>query len=61
VLTNESVNVNKLMQHLKPKHCFIADRGAEFVKRKAEIVKKTRLYSCESYQQKMLLPLKLRT
>jgi hypothetical protein len=53
--------MSQLMQHLKPKHCFIADRGAEFVKRKAEIVKKTRLYSCGSYQQKMLLPLKLRT
>jgi hypothetical protein len=59
VLANESFKVNKLIRHLKTKHDSLADIGTEFFKRKAEIVKKTRLHSSGSYQQKMLLPLKL--
>jgi hypothetical protein len=51
VLANESLKVNKLIRHLKTKHCSLADRGTEFFKRKAEIVKKTRLDSSGSYQQ----------
>jgi hypothetical protein len=51
VLADESFKVNKLI-HLKTKHDSLADRGTEFVKRKAEIVKKTRLDSSGSYQQK---------
>jgi hypothetical protein len=41
-----------LIQHLKTKHDSSADRGTVFYKRKAEIVKKTRLDSSRSYQQK---------
>jgi hypothetical protein len=59
VLANESFNVNKLIRHLKTKHDSLADRGKEIFKRKAKIVKKTRLDISGSYRQKMLLPLKL--
>jgi hypothetical protein len=59
VLANESFKVNKLIRHLKTKHDSLADRDTEFFKRKAEIVKKTRLDNSGSYQQKMLLSLKL--
>jgi hypothetical protein len=52
VLANESFKVNKLIRHLKTKHDSLADRGTEFFKTKAEIVKKTRLDSSVSYQQK---------
>jgi hypothetical protein len=52
VLANESFKVNKLIRHLKTKHDSLADRGTEFFKIKAEIVKKTRLDSSGSYQQK---------
>jgi hypothetical protein len=52
VLANESFNVNKLIKHLKIKHGSLADQGAEFFKRKAETVNKTRLDSSGSYQQK---------
>jgi hypothetical protein len=48
VLANESFKVFKLIRHLKTKH----DSLAEFFKRRAEIVKKTRLDSSGSYQQK---------
>jgi hypothetical protein len=51
VLENESFKVNKLI-HLKTKHVSLADRSTEFFKRKAEIVKKTRLDSSGSYRQK---------
>jgi hypothetical protein len=47
VLANESFKVNKLI-HLKTKQ----DSLAEFFERKAEIIKKTRLDSSGSYQQK---------
>jgi hypothetical protein len=44
------------MGHLKTKHGSLADRGAEFFNRKAEIVKR-RLDSCGFYQQQnVLLP-----
>jgi hypothetical protein len=59
VLVNESFKANKLIRHLKTKHDSLADRGTNFFKIKAKIVKKTRLDSFGSYQQKMLLPLKL--
>jgi hypothetical protein len=59
VLANESFKVNKLIRHLKTKRDSLADRRTEFFKRKADIVKKTRLDSSGTYQQKMLLPLKL--
>jgi hypothetical protein len=59
VLENESFKANKLIRHLKTKHDSLADRGTDFFKRKAEIVKKTRFDSSGSDQQKMLLPLKL--
>jgi hypothetical protein len=59
VLANLSFKVNKLIRHLKTKHDSLADCGTEFFKRKADIVKKTRLDNSGSYQQKMLLPLKL--
>jgi hypothetical protein len=52
VLANESFQVNKLIRHLKTKRDSLADRGTEFFKRKAEIVKKTRLDSSGFYQQK---------
>jgi hypothetical protein len=52
VLANESFKVNKLIRHLKTKRDSLAHRGTEFFKRKAEIVKKTRLDSSGSYQQK---------
>jgi hypothetical protein len=51
VLENESFKVNNLIRHLKTKHDSLADRGAEFFKRKTEIVKKTKLDSSGSYQQ----------
>jgi hypothetical protein len=51
VLANASFKVNKLIRHLKTKHDSLADRGTEFFKRKAKIVKKTRLDSSGSYQQ----------
>jgi hypothetical protein len=51
VLVNESFKENKFMQQLKTKQNSLADRGAEFFKRKAETVNKTRLYDCGSYQQ----------
>jgi hypothetical protein len=50
VLENELFKVNKLIRHLKTKHGSLADRGTEFVKRKAKIVKKTRLDSSGSYR-----------
>jgi hypothetical protein len=51
------------MQHLKTKHTSLIDSDAEFFKRKAEIVKKTRLDSCGSYRvnKGKLLPLKFHT
>jgi hypothetical protein len=52
VLANESLKVNKLIRHLKTKHDSLADRGTELFKRKAKIVKKTRLDSSGSYRQK---------
>jgi hypothetical protein len=52
VLENESFKVNKLIRHLKTKHGSLADRGTEFFKRKVENVKKTRLDSSGSFQQK---------
>jgi hypothetical protein len=52
VLANESFEVNKLIRRLKTKRDSLADRGTEFFKRKAEIVRKTRLDSSGSYQQK---------
>jgi hypothetical protein len=51
VLANESFKVNKLKRHPKTKHNSLADRGTGFFKRKAKIVKKTRLDSSGSYQQ----------
>jgi hypothetical protein len=36
---------------VKTKHGSLTDCGAEFSKRKAEIVRKNRLDSCGSYQQ----------
>jgi hypothetical protein len=59
-LANESFKVNNLTQHMKTKHISLADHGIEFFKRRLEIVNKTRLDSSGSFQQKMLLPLKLR-
>jgi hypothetical protein len=56
---NESFKVNNLIRHLKIKHDSLADRGTDFFKRKAPIVKNTRIDSSGSYQQKMLLLLKL--
>jgi hypothetical protein len=56
---NESFKVNKLIRHLRIKHDSLADRGTEFFKRKAEIVKKTRIDSSGSCQQEMILLLKL--
>jgi hypothetical protein len=58
VLANKSFKVDKLIRHLKTKHDSLADRGTAFFQRKAVIVKKTRLDSSGSYQQKMMLPLK---
>jgi hypothetical protein len=52
VLANESFKVNKLIRHLKTKHDSLADRGTECFKRKAKIIKKTRVDSSGSYQQK---------
>jgi hypothetical protein len=52
VLANESFKVNKLIRHLKTNCDSLADRGKEIFKRKAKIVKKTRLDSSGSYQQK---------
>jgi hypothetical protein len=52
VLANESFKVNKLIRHLKTKRDSLADSSTEFFKRKAEIIKKTRLDSSGSYQQK---------
>jgi hypothetical protein len=50
------------MQKLKTEHCFLHDHGAEYLKRKAEIVNKIRLDSCGSWQKKkILLPLKFCT
>jgi hypothetical protein len=60
VLANESLKAKKLIRHLKTKRDSLAHRGMECFKRKPKIVKKTRLDSSGSYQQKMLLPLKLR-
>jgi hypothetical protein len=48
MIANESFNVNKLMRHLKTKHGSLA----YLFTIKAEIVKKTRLHSCGSYQRK---------
>jgi hypothetical protein len=44
--------VNEFMQHIKTKHGSLAYHGAEFFKRKAEIVKNIRLDSCGSYLKK---------
>jgi hypothetical protein len=52
VLANESFKANKLIRHLKTKRDSLADRDTEFFKRKAKIVKKTRLDSSGYYQQK---------
>jgi hypothetical protein len=52
VLANESFKANNLIQYLKTKQDSSADRGTEFFKRMVEIVKKTRLDSSGSYQQK---------
>jgi hypothetical protein len=60
VLANESFKVNKLIRHLKTKHDSLADRGTEFLKRKAQIVKKKLdLIVLDLTNKKMLLPLKL--
>jgi hypothetical protein len=40
------------MRHLKTKHGCFADRDAEYFKRNIEIVKKTEVDSCGSYQEK---------
>jgi hypothetical protein len=52
VLANESFKVNKLIRHLKTTRNSLADRDTEFFKRKSKIVKKTRLDSSGSYQEK---------
>jgi hypothetical protein len=52
VLANESFKVNMLIRHLKTKHNSLADHSTYFFKRKAKTVKKTRLDSSGSYQQK---------
>jgi hypothetical protein len=44
-LANGSFNVNKLMQHVKTKHGFLADCSENSIKRKAETAKETVLDS----------------